>query len=212
MVHKSQQSENFHLWEQILSFVKEYKNEAELWCKDKPWAIYAIWLPYFAYILVMHLKEPVEYSSWFAPLNLGLHELGHFIFMAFGSFLHAAGGTIFQCSVPIIGIFMFLRQRHYYGPGVMGVWLSTNLFGVATYMADARAQELTLVAPGVGIIPGGEGSDLHDWLKIFGSLGILRWDTTIAFFTRTAATLLMLASIAYLGWLCYRMAFVKQTA
>lgn len=195
-----------HLLEKLFSFFKTYKQEAELWCRHRTWFIYAMWQPYFLYIGIKHISDS-RYQSWFGALNLGFHELGHYVFAPFGEFLTYAGGSIFQCLIPILSIGMFLKQKHYFGPGVMGVWLSTNLFSVATYMADSRARQLDLVAPGIGVIPAEEAGTNHDWWQIFTRLGILPWDTTIAFLVRLISFNLLLLSVAYLCWLCYRMAF-----
>lgn len=44
-------------------------------------------------------------------LNLGIHELGHMLFRPAGEFLCIAGGTILQLLIPIISVFMFVRQQ-----------------------------------------------------------------------------------------------------
>jgi hypothetical protein len=68
-------------------------------------------------------------------------------------------------------------------------WLYT-----ATYMADARAQELPLVTTG--------DPDFveHDFHAIFSSLGVLDYDTKIALVVRILGWCGMLACVAWLAW------------
>ena len=67
-----------------------------------------------------------------------------------------------------------------------------NWLYIATYMADARAMVLPLVTTG--------DSDYveHDWNTIFTSLGVLRYDTSIAAVVRFMGWCGMLASTVWL--------------
>ena len=73
---------------------------------------------------------------------------------------------------------------------------------IATYMGDARAQDLPLLTVGDG-----EGV-IHDWNYLFGKLGVLEHDTQIAATVRWIGWMGMLAT---LGWLAYR-GFSRQAA
>ena len=68
-------------------------------------------------------------------------------------------------------------------------WLYT-----ATYMADARAQQLPLVTTG--------DPDFveHDFHAIFSSLGVLNYDTKIAAVVRLLGWSGMLACVIWLAW------------
>jgi hypothetical protein len=90
------------------------------------------------------------------------------------------------------------RQSDYFGLAICGGWLATNLFGVGTYMADARAQLLPLVSPF-------SGHPIHDWNYLFGSLGWLDACEGIGFLTKCLATLVMALSIGSGSWLVWRM-------
>ena len=174
--------------------------DARRWARrrNKAWAVFYVALAvYMSYVLVRHLGD-AEYQSWLKPLNLGIHEWGHFVFAPFGEFIKMAGGTILQCLVPLLSILMFVKQRDYFGMLFCFGWLSTNLFGVATYVGDARSRQLPLVTPG-----GGEA--VHDWHYLLGRLGILHWDHTLAFLTRTAATLSMALFLLATLWILYQM-------
>jgi hypothetical protein len=152
------------------------------------------WLPrlpllvWLAYIGVHHLANP-EYQSLFKPLNLGIHELGHFVFAPFGQFLEISGGTILQCLVPVLSVGMFLRQRDLFAAAFSVGWLATNLFDVAVYVGDARVLVLPLVSPGGGFV-------IHDWNFLLERLGWLRLDTTFAGLIRAAGFACMAAALA----------------
>jgi hypothetical protein len=176
---------------------RRFHRDASQWARGRHALIRApLWL-YLAYAFVRHVLDPM-YGSLLDPLNLGIHELGHFVFRPFGEFLHAAGGTILQCLVPVVGIVIFRRQRDFFGIAVAGAWLATNLFDVATYVGDARARQLPLVTPGGGLAK-------HDWSYLLGELGILSWDTTLEGILRVLATVVMAASLAFGAWLLERM-------
>ena len=179
---------------------------ASEWCEGRLWwARLPLWL-YFVYVLIRHTLVPGPYRSVFDSMNLGIHELGHVIFRPFGDFLGVAGGTITQCLAPTISVFVFHRQRDYFGIAVCFCWLATNLWGVAVYMADARTLALPLVAPGMGLMPSGDGPIMHDWNVLLGNHGLLQYTTLFAGIVSIAAALTMLVGLAFGGWLLLRMA------
>jgi hypothetical protein len=65
---------------------------------------------------------------------------------------------------------------------------------IATYMADARAQELPLLTVGSG------DNVIHDWNYLFGKLGVLAHDTQIASAMRVIGWLGMFAIVAWFVW------------
>ena len=144
-------------------------------------------------------------SDIFKGLNLGFHEIGHVVFSPFGMFLGVAGGSLFQCLVPMLSTLMFFRQRDYFGIAFCFAWLSTNLFDVATYAGDARALELPLVTP----FKGGEET-IHDWNYLLDSMNMLQYDTQIATGLRALAVLSMLAFFWIGGWLLFNMMNTKK--
>ena len=176
------------------------------WCEGRSWgARLPLWM-YFTYVFVRHLASPDEYRSLFDALNLGIHELGHYLFNFGGQFLTAAGGTIAQCAAPVLGAVGFLRQRDYFGVAVASMWLATNCFEIAVYVADARALRLTLVAPGVGVLPAGDSGTMHDWNTMLGPLGLLQYDTELAWLFRLAGGSAMVFGLGFGGWLLWQMA------
>lgn len=120
--------------------------------------------------------------------NLVFHEAGHPIVGIFSRTLEPYGGTLMQLALPAAVIWELQRKEQQVGVCFAIVWLGENLFNVARYMADAREQILPLVG----------GGD-HDWARILGNWGILRWDTTLAFWLRVLAVGLMLWAV----WRCW---------
>ena len=106
-----------------------------------------------------------------------------------------------QVLVPLIVIFLFLRQPDYFGVAVGGFWLSFSLFELASYVADARAMDLPLV--------GFSDDPEHDWHYLLSATGLLNFDTFFAFLIRVAATLSGVASLALAIWLLMIMARSK---
>jgi hypothetical protein len=133
------------------------KEEVADWCEGRSWAWRAPILAYLAYAGVRHLADPL-YASLFGGINLGIHELGHMALSFAGQWVMVLGGSLFQLAAPLVAAFLLLRQPDYFALPVCGAWFSTNLYSVATYMADARALDLSLVTVGAD---GGEVE--HDW-------------------------------------------------
>jgi hypothetical protein len=186
------------LMKRVLEFLKSMHEDVLKWCGEhRMWYVRLPFLLWFAYMLVNHLADPM-YTSLFGGINLGIHELGHFVFMPFGEFLHAAGGTILQCAAPVIVMAGFYRMRDYFAITICFGWLSTNFFSVATYVADARALALPLVTPG-------GGPAKHDWNYLLGRMGMLHRDLTFAFMLRVAAVISMIICFIGGGYILYRM-------
>ncbi|NNE44225.1 MAG: hypothetical protein HKN12_08440 [Gemmatimonadetes bacterium] len=167
------------------------------WCDGRWWALRVPVLVYLAYAWIRHTQLPT-YQSLFKGLNLGIHELGHFVFAGLGEMPAVLGGSFLQCFVPILAIFMFLYQRDYFGIAFSFGWLGTNYFEVAVYAGDAVLKRLPLVTPG-----GGE--PIHDWNYLLGNYGWLRHTETIAGAHAAMGHLCMALSLAAGGWLTWLM-------
>ena len=116
-------------------------------------------------------------------VDLAIHETGHLVFGPFGEFLGFAGGTLFQLMMPLMFAGYFWRRSDRHAASVALWWVAQNLGHIATYVADARAQELPLVG-------GGE----HDWNYLLERTGLLSSDHGIARGIRVVAVVLLLGS------------------
>ena len=91
---------------------------------------------------------------------LPIHETGHIVFMAFGQYLYAAGGSIFQVLFPAIFAGYFLWKRERYSATIPLWFVGVSAIDLVPYIKDAPFGELELI--------GGE----HDWAYL---LGETRW-------------------------------------
>jgi hypothetical protein len=116
-------------------------------------------------------------------VDLAIHETGHLVFAPFGEMAGVAGGTLMQLLMPALFAGDFWRRGDRHAASIGLWWLAQSAGNVATYLADARAQELPLVG-------GGE----HDWAWMLAELDLLSSDAAIARGVRVAATLLMIGA------------------
>ena len=172
-------------------------DDIRVWCSEASWVLRLPVLALMVYWMVQHFTD-TQYSSVFDGINLGIHELGHVVFEPFGALLHILGGTILQCAAPLIGAYVLLRQRDYFGISFIGCWFATNLYDVAVYVGDARERALPLVGLG-------SGEPMHDWYYLLGRFGLLRSDQLIAAGLRSLGMMSFLVSIAFGGWLLIQM-------
>ncbi|HRV82761.1 MAG TPA: hypothetical protein P5218_15095, partial [Planctomycetota bacterium] len=112
--------------------------------------------------------------------------------------LGVAGGSLFQVLAPMAVIAVFVRQNDLFALTVGGVWWSTSLYGVATYLGDARSQSLPLVSLG-------GGDPIHDWNYLLTRMHLLEMDGFLSGVLRVLAFLLMWSSIAWGGYVLYAM-------
>ena len=174
-----------------------FLKQAETWCQGKQWWWRGLLLAWLGLVFLNLLKKADAYTL-FSPLNLCIHELGHVIFSGTGQFLMVAGGTITQLAAPLFGMWNFYVQRDFFAIAFCLGWLSTNLFNISVYMADARIQALSLVSLG-------RGETIHDWNYLFSHMGLLLYDHIIAGLVWLLAVASMLICFVSGGWLLQKM-------
>jgi len=189
----------------IADWASKVKTDAKLWCAGRAPYLRIALLAYLSWVFFQLLNHP-DGSSIFKGLDLGLHELGHILFSPFGEYIQVAGGSLFQCLVPLIAMAMFYRQRDYFAIAFAFGWLSVNLFDVASYAADASAMELPLVTPFKG------GEVIHDWNYLLAKAGILSWDRGIAEVLRALGDAAMLVCLCFGIWLILQMVESRKAA
>jgi hypothetical protein len=123
-----------------------------------------------------------------------IHEGGHLLFRFFGEFLAVAGGTLLQLGVPLMLASYFALQRQVQGVAFCMFFFFEQFLPIATYMADARAQELPLLTVGDADYV------IHDWNYLFGRLGVLEHDIQIAHTFRVLGWIGMIATVAWMIW------------
>src|SRR5215471_6937412 len=164
----------------------------ELW-KPLSRSAIVVWLVFYLAFLVYAFSAHGGFL-FIDSTNLVVHEGGHNLFGWFGPTLGLWGGTLLQWLVPFLLTTYFFTQRQPAGFVFCLFFFFENWLYTATYMADARAQELPLVTTG--------DPDLveHDFHAIFSQLGVLAYDTNIAAGVRLLGWIGMLVCVAWLGW------------
>jgi hypothetical protein len=112
------------------------------------------------------------------------------------------GGTLGQLLIPMVCLLVLLiKSRDPFGAAVTLWWLGESLLDIAPYINDARRQELMLL----GGVTGKEADyGYHDWEYILREAGLLRYDHLLAHLADKIGALLILASLAWAGYILYR--------
>ena len=183
-----------------LDYWRNLRQDAAAWCVGRSWPLRGLLVVALGYMGAQHVLSE-DATDIFQGVTLAIHEAGHVIFRIFNNEpMAVAGGSIMQLVAPVALAVSFLKQRDYFAIGVAGCWLSYSLYGMATYMADARALQLPLVSLGGG------GDVIHDWNYLFDMWGCLSNDMAIASAVRVVALGMLVASLALSVWCCWLMA------
>ena len=131
---------------------------------------------------------------------LPFHEAGHVFFRLFGRFITILGGTLGQHLMPIVlGVALLVKQRDPFGAALFFWLLGFSVIDMAIYMYDAYDPQLMLLGGRTGA-----DSDSHDWMNIFGSLGLIPKARGIGLFFGAVGKAMMCAGLAwaaYMVWL-----------
>lgn len=178
-----------HAWTERLPFLEPLEQD---WT-PMPRAALIVWLLFyfvFLYELVSDGMFPGLMNGVFVPI----HEGGHLLFRFFGEFIAVAGGTFLQLFAPFALALYFAFQRQAQGVAFCLFFMFDQLLPTATYMADARAQELPLLTVGDAEYV------IHDWNYLFGALGVLDHDIQIAAIVRAIGWVGMMGVCMWLTW------------
>jgi len=150
-----------------------YEYDIRNWCKEQN----LYWLRIPLVLLGLHACYRILFQlnefNLLGTLIFLTHELGHFVFMFFGRFLHVAGGSILQLLVPAIYIVQFFKKRNYFASSFCFFWLGESFYHLSFYVSDARERAMPLLSPFRGVILDGSG---HDWFYLLNETGLLQWD------------------------------------
>ncbi len=151
------------------------------------------WLIFYSLFLVQAFLG----KGFFLLIDLvfvPIHEGGHLLFGWLGNTLGVAGGTMFQLFVPFALTLYFALRRQIPGTAFCAFFFFEQFLPIATYMADARRQELPLLTVGDPEFVE------HDWYVLFSKLGVLQHDTAIAAAVRFLGWLGMLGTVGWMVW------------
>jgi len=162
------------------------------WLRISPIALSA-WLAFFG-IFLYQLGRGRGFLLVVDTVFVPIHEGGHLLFGYFGQTIGVAGGTFLQLFVPFALGMYFFYHRQAEGVAFCLFFFFEQFLPIATYMADARAQELPLLTVGDSEYV------IHDWNYLFTKLGVLQHDTEIADGVRFVGWLGMLSVTLWLLW------------
>jgi len=171
--------------------------------EDNPWLVGGRVLVYLVLLVwgIRFFLTPIDSNYWMRTfwhsVNLPFHEAGHIFFSIIGMGL--IGGSLMQLIVPLVCLGAFLRQRNLFAASAALWWLGQNFMDLSPYINDARALKLTLL----GGITGLEDPQFHDWHRILGNLGWLKYDRIIARLSYGTGFLLMAASLLWGGFVLH---------
>jgi hypothetical protein len=176
-------------WTERLPFLNALEDD---W---QPVPRYALigWSIFYAFVLY-ELMSGGDFPKYMNGVFVPVHEGGHLIFGWFGEFIAVAGGTFLQLAAPAMLAIYFAFRRQPQGVTFCMFFFFEQFGPIATYMADARAQDLPLLTVGSG------DNVIHDWNYLFGKLGLLAHDTQIASAMRVIGWLGMLGIVAWFVW------------
>ena len=125
------------------------------------------------------------------------HEAGHYaIFRWFGQFIMILGGTLGQHLMPIVlGAALLVKRRDAFGAALFFWLLGYSVIDMGVYMYDAYDPKLMLLNGKTGA-----ESDGHDWINLFGDMGLLNQARGIGLFFGWTGKAMMVAGIAWAAW------------
>lgn len=158
-----------------------------------PRAALALWVAFYS-LFVYQCARGSGILLLMDGVFVPIHEGGHLLFRWAGEFVSVAGGTFLQLFVPFALAVYFLFRRQSQGVAFCLFFFFEQFLSIATYMADARAQDLPLTTVG-------DSDDvIHDWNYMFGKFGLLPRDIEIASAVRFIGWLGMIAVAIWLIW------------
>ncbi len=98
------------------------------------------------------------------------HEMGHVLFVFFGSYIGVLCGTMAQLSIPSVCLIITFRRRQWFSISIFLFWVGQSLIQISTYIRDAQSQVLKLFSPGVIL---GGSKPIHDWHYLLDKTGLL---------------------------------------
>ena len=142
-------------------------------------------------------------NSFMHLIVLPIHEAGHVLFIPFGRFMTALGGSLFQVLLPLMLMLAFVfglggSRRDNFAASLMLWWAAASIIDVAPYIWDAYDPKLMLLGGATGV-----ESDGHDWQNILGDLGLIKWAHLIAGVAHKLGLALMLSAYAWGAALLY---------
>jgi hypothetical protein len=176
-------------WTERLPLLESLNDD---WRPLPRWAAGA-WLAFYS-LFLFQLARGTGFLPMIDLVFIPIHEGGHLLFGYLGHAMMVAGGTLLQLLAPFALASYFCFKRQIAGTVFCMFCFFEQFLPIATYMADARAQELPLLTVG------NPEFVEHDWFAMFSGLGLLQHDTQIASFVRIVGWIGMISVTGWLAW------------
>ncbi len=116
--------------------------------------------------------------------DLGIHELGHLLFVWAGDTVHFLAGSAIQVLVPLgLAGYFWLARRDPAASALLVAWAGASTADVAVYVADAPFERLQLI--------GGE----HDWAHLLRTHDLMHLAGPLAAWTKGIGGLLVVGGM-----------------
>ncbi len=155
--------------------------------------VFSVWGMYF---IVGGIDWQRIGGSFLHSVILPFHEFGHVLFIPFGQFMAILGGSLFQVAMPLALMFAFsLKNKDNFAAGLMLWWCGQSFIDISPYILDARYRALPLIS-------GNESG--HDWGNLLTMTNSLDKTELIAYSAFYIGSGLILVSIAWMGFILYK--------
>lgn len=184
------------------------KQKIDEYVQGKRWYIYVPgWLfGLYVFVLLVRFNPSVSQPLVVAipqSFDFFLHEMAHIVTGFLPAMVCASAGSLSEILLGTLLIGGALKERSYFALLYCCLWFMLACQSAGTYMADARAQKMSLVS--LGGMLSGSGEAKHDWNFVFGKLHVLPFDTFIGYSVRIFGMLVGAIGLGFAGYLMYRM-------
>ena len=175
---------------------------------EEPWERNSVaglgaWLAFYG-LFIFQLARGRGLLPMIDLVFVPIHEGGHLLFRWLGHTMMLLGGTFLQLFVPAALALYFVFRRQVLGTAFCLFCFFEQFLPIATYMADARAQELPLLT-----VVDPEFVE-HDWFAIFNMTGLFEHDTQVAAVVRVCGWAGMLTVVGWLAWRVFQAARMQE--
>lgn len=193
---------------QTIFYVSPKTDLTGFYCRVVAYLCFFVWGWYF---ILLEMSSNKIGASFMHRINLVFHEAGHMLFIPFGEFMTILGGSLLQLLIPLgitIGFLLHRESKDPFSASICFWWFAQSLMDLAPYINDARALALPLLGGGTGMDRPGS----HDWRNIFNSLGIIEYDTRVAWAADFIGELCMILAFIWGAWVLFlQWRFIKKS-
>lgn len=170
-------------WGAICEWIEDCLEDKSFWFRLLLlfWSFRIFW-----FVFQNEQIPPIWNPLW--VVSHGIHEIGHWITLAFGMWISVSMGSIFQFFFPFIFVWGFIKHRDPHAAFLILTWQSASLLNMAHYAGSAEYSDILLDTPHYITL-------YHDWVWMLTKLNAIHWARSIEDFFWFLAVLFGLISI-----------------